>query len=93
VHAENYGVYGARKVWAQLNREGVAVARCTVDGPPQCHPALPGVLSVPARGGEPRGPDPLGPDRAAGPDPGQHSGRRRGVFHLARYDGVRPNRR
>jgi HTH-like domain len=31
VHAENYGVYGARKVWAQLNREGVAVARCTVE--------------------------------------------------------------
>jgi putative transposase len=31
VHAENYGVYGARKVWAQLNREGIAVARCTVE--------------------------------------------------------------
>ncbi|MBV9285314.1 MAG: IS3 family transposase, partial [Acidimicrobiia bacterium] len=28
---ENYGVYGARKVWRQLNREGVAVARCTVE--------------------------------------------------------------
>jgi putative transposase len=27
---ENYGVYGARKVWLPLNREGVAVARCTV---------------------------------------------------------------
>jgi transposase InsO family protein len=24
----NYGVYGARKVWLQLNREGVPVARC-----------------------------------------------------------------
>lgn len=24
-------VYGARKVWTQLNREGVAVARCTVE--------------------------------------------------------------
>ena len=23
VHAGNYGVYGARKVWLQLNREGV----------------------------------------------------------------------
>jgi len=27
---ENFQVYGARKVWRQLNREGVAVARCTV---------------------------------------------------------------
>jgi len=31
VHAENYGVYGARKVWLALNREGTAVARCTVE--------------------------------------------------------------
>jgi putative transposase len=31
VYAENYGVYGARKVWLQLNREGIAVARCTVE--------------------------------------------------------------
>ncbi|WP_433788167.1 IS3 family transposase [Actinomycetospora sp. CA-101289] len=31
VHAENYGVYGARKVWAQLNREDIPVARCTVE--------------------------------------------------------------
>jgi putative transposase len=30
VHAANFGVYGARKVWKQLNREGIAVARCTV---------------------------------------------------------------
>jgi putative transposase len=34
VHKENYGVYGARKVWAQLGREGGVggrrVARCTV---------------------------------------------------------------
>ncbi len=30
VHAAHYGVYGARKVWLQLNREGVEVARCTV---------------------------------------------------------------
>jgi putative transposase len=30
VHAENFGVYGVDKVWAQLNREGVRVARCTV---------------------------------------------------------------
>jgi putative transposase len=31
VHAENFGVYGADKVWAQLNREGVRVARCTIE--------------------------------------------------------------
>ena len=31
VHADNYAVYGARKVWLQLNREGVLVARCTVE--------------------------------------------------------------
>jgi putative transposase len=27
----NYGVYGADKIWAALNREGTAVARCTVE--------------------------------------------------------------
>ena len=31
VHAANLDVYGADKVWAQLNREGVRVARCTVE--------------------------------------------------------------
>jgi putative transposase len=31
VHAENLAVYGADKVWAQLNREGIRVARCTVE--------------------------------------------------------------
>lgn len=31
VHAANYGVYGARKVWLQLNREGIPVGRCTVE--------------------------------------------------------------
>nr|WP_232110463.1 IS3 family transposase [Nocardia wallacei] len=31
VHRENFGVYGARKVWLQLNREGHQVARCTVE--------------------------------------------------------------
>jgi putative transposase len=31
VHGENYGVYGARKVWLALNREGIPVARCTVE--------------------------------------------------------------
>ncbi len=30
VHRDNFGVYGVDKVWAQLNREGTGVARCTV---------------------------------------------------------------
>jgi len=30
VWRENFEVYGVRKVWRQLNREGIAVARCTV---------------------------------------------------------------
>ena len=28
---ENFRVYGAPKIWRQLNREGIAVARCTVE--------------------------------------------------------------
>jgi putative transposase len=31
VHDDNFGVYGARKVWRQLHREGIPVARCTVE--------------------------------------------------------------
>src|SRR5437764_11210616 len=31
VHEDNYGVYGVRKVWRQLNREGIDVARCRVE--------------------------------------------------------------
>ena len=31
VHRDNYGVYGARKVWLALNRSGIVVARCTVE--------------------------------------------------------------
>jgi putative transposase len=31
VHAEHFGVYGARKLWRQLHREGVTVGRCTVE--------------------------------------------------------------
>jgi putative transposase len=31
VYDENYGVYGARKVWKQLLRENIACARCTVE--------------------------------------------------------------
>ena len=30
VWGENFEVYGVRKVWHQLNREGIEVARCTV---------------------------------------------------------------
>ena len=30
VYEENFRVYGVRKVWRQLLREGIAVARCTV---------------------------------------------------------------
>jgi len=31
VWQDNYGVYGARKVWLALNREGIPVARCTIE--------------------------------------------------------------
>ena len=31
VHAAQFGVYGVRKLWRQLRREGVTVARCTVE--------------------------------------------------------------
>src|SRR5690606_34818445 len=31
VFDENFWVYGAPKIWAQLNREGIEVARCTVE--------------------------------------------------------------
>ena len=30
VWEENFRVYGVRKVWRQLDREGIVVARCTV---------------------------------------------------------------
>ncbi len=30
-HAEHFGVYGARKLWRQLQRQGTLVARCTVE--------------------------------------------------------------
>lgn len=32
VHEANYGVYGARKVWHELQRQGETVARCTWNG-------------------------------------------------------------
>ncbi len=31
VHAAHFGVYGTRKLWRQLHREGIPVARCTVE--------------------------------------------------------------
>jgi putative transposase len=31
IHRENYGVYGARKIWHELHRRGQPVARCTVE--------------------------------------------------------------
>jgi len=31
VHTDHLGVYGARKVWNQLKREGITAARCTVE--------------------------------------------------------------
>jgi putative transposase len=31
VFDDNFGVYGVRKVWRQLQREGIQVARCTVE--------------------------------------------------------------
>ncbi len=31
VYDSNYRVYGARKIWRELNRQGQAVARCTVE--------------------------------------------------------------
>jgi len=31
IHKANLGVYGARKIYAAMNREGIEVARCTVE--------------------------------------------------------------
>ncbi|MCP1471126.1 transposase InsO family protein [Sphingobium sp. OAS761] len=31
VHENSFGLYGARKVWHQMRREGINVARCTVE--------------------------------------------------------------
>jgi putative transposase len=47
VHAEHFSVDGARKVWRQLGREGIAVARCTVE-------RLMGELGQGVRRGKPR---------------------------------------
>ncbi len=48
VHAQNYSVYGARKVWLEMRRESIDVARCTVE-------RLMGVLGLEgARRGKPK---------------------------------------
>ena len=62
VHEENYGVYGARKVWRQLHRQGVRVARCTVERLMR----LEGLVGV-VRGKRPRTtvPDDTGTERPA----------------------------
>ena len=31
VYKDNYSVYGARKIWYQLQREGFSIARCTIE--------------------------------------------------------------
>ena len=31
IFAENFGVYGVRKVWRQMRREGFVIARCTAE--------------------------------------------------------------
>ena len=31
VHENSFGLYGARKVWHQMRREGINVAKCTVE--------------------------------------------------------------
>ena len=31
VHDASFGLYGKRKVWHQMRREGVAIAKCTVE--------------------------------------------------------------
>ena len=61
VHAGNYGVYGARKVWLQLNREGIPVARCTVER--LMRAGRPGRRGPRARSSAPRSPTrpPSGP--------------------------------
>src|SRR3954451_21855274 len=49
VYDASGGLYGARKVWWQLQRDGIAVARCTVERLMRAH-GLEGVVR-----GQPRG--------------------------------------
>jgi hypothetical protein len=41
VWRENFQVYGVRKVWRQLTRDGVEVARCTVERLMRCGADVP----------------------------------------------------
>ncbi|MGZ2409215.1 hypothetical protein ACVIKO_006536 [Rhizobium ruizarguesonis] len=63
VFEQNYRVYGVRKVWRQLKREGFDVARCTrrsayeVDEPARYHSGKADPHDVPRQNGsEPTGP-------------------------------------
>jgi transposase InsO family protein len=49
VHEASHGTYGARRVWHQLRRDGVEVARCTVERLMHAH-GIEGVI----RGGKRR---------------------------------------
>ncbi|MDV6207281.1 IS3 family transposase [Rhodococcus erythropolis] len=63
VHAQNYSVYGARKVWLEMRRESIDVARCTVE-------RLMGVLGLEDRPHSPRSTPPeLQPEKQRGPTP------------------------
>ncbi|WP_407071697.1 IS3 family transposase, partial [Acidithrix ferrooxidans] len=31
MHKDNYSVYGLRKLWCALKREGIDIARCTTE--------------------------------------------------------------
>lgn len=58
VYEANHGVYGARRVWHQLRRDGVEIARCTVERLMRAH-GIEGVI----RGGKRRTtiPEPAAP--------------------------------
>jgi len=47
VFTENFEVYGARKVWRQMMREGFDVARCTVERLMQDMGPLNGPVQIP----------------------------------------------
>jgi putative transposase len=58
----NYRVYGARKVWRQLQREGSQVARCTVErlmGELGLHGVVRGKVKRTTTPAEPAGPRPV----------------------------------
>ena len=99
VHEENYGVYGVRKVHAELNRRGHRIARCTVHRLMRAE-GLRGIsrakgprTTIPGTGPDPR-PDLLDRDFAA-PAPNRGLGRGHHLLpHLRRVGlrGVRDRR-